>query len=305
MLRAKTVDYLHNVDVQNGDFIFQHLPGPLTRMIVDVSQGIYSHCGMVVEKGGKWYVLEAIGPVKETPANEWIARGIGGRFTLVRMKPQYRPQLPRILEAAYRYLGRPYDVQYEWDDIKIYCSELIYKAVLEGAGLSMAGFVRLGDLKWQLYEKEIRHLDGGDLPLERRMITPDALAFSEYVETVYSSFSASQTQRSAYKVELLEGDWQGNFTLFGSVLPVVVTVDPRNSLGESRIPRGGLGELSFKESRLQRFENDTGEFRFFLKTQQAIDITLEGRLDHSLDSVHGVWKDQLGFHGTFHLSKTH
>ncbi|HRZ39612.1 MAG TPA: hypothetical protein P5246_01250, partial [Candidatus Omnitrophota bacterium] len=105
--------------------------------------------------------------------------------------------------------------------------------------------------------------------------------------------------------ELLEGEWRGDFTLFGSVLPVAMSVDPGHELRGSGIQRGGLCELSFHESRLQRFEDGTGEFRFFLKTQQAIDITLEGRLDHSLDSVHGVWKDQLGFHGTFHLSKTH
>ncbi len=302
-LRANIVNYVEHVDIQNGDFIFQHLPGDLTEMILEVSGGIYSHCGIVVEKHGTLYVLEAIGPVKETPVNEWIARGKGARFTLVRLKKDYQGQVENMIRSAYRYLGRPYDVQYEWDDEKIYCSELIYKAVLEGAGIRIADFVRLGDLKWQPYEQQIRSLDGGGLPLDRRMITPDAVAFSDKVETIYSSFEASQTQKGSYAADLLGGHWRGRFTLFETALPLNMAVGPDLVLEHVEILRGGLSALSLKEGQLKQFDEKTGEFSFFIRTDQAVDVTVRGRVDHSRQSLYGTWRDQLGYQGTFQLSK--
>lgn len=187
VLRSKIINYTKNVDVQNGDFIFQHLPGPLLEMIADMTNSRYSHCGIIVKKPEGFYVLEAIGPVKETPLNEWISHGVGRHFTIVRLKPEYRKNIPEIIREGYVFLGRPYDIQYQWGDKNIYCSELIYKAVLSATGMRLAEFVRLGDMEWQPYEKAIRQITGGELPLERKMITPEALVRSDKVDVVFTS----------------------------------------------------------------------------------------------------------------------
>ena len=61
--------------VQEGDILFQPLPhGQLVDAIEGLSLSIDSHCGIVDRKGGDWYVLEAIGPVRETPLGVWVAR---------------------------------------------------------------------------------------------------------------------------------------------------------------------------------------------------------------------------------------
>ncbi|MFA5259938.1 MAG: YiiX/YebB-like N1pC/P60 family cysteine hydrolase, partial [Candidatus Omnitrophota bacterium] len=190
--KAKMIRYTDNMDIQEGDFIFQHLPGPLTEMIAAVTQSAYSHCGIVVRKTDRWFVLEAIEPVTWTPLNKWIARGEGAHVTLVRLKPQYRRYIPQIIQEAEHYVGRPYDLQYQWDETAIYCSELIYKAVWKGAGIRLADFVRLGELNWRLYEPLIRSLAGGRLPLDRLMITPNDLVHSGAVVMVYSSFPARE-----------------------------------------------------------------------------------------------------------------
>ncbi len=186
-MESKFVNYTKKIDVQNGDFIFQHLPGPLTEMIADMTKSRYSHCGIIVKKADGFVVLQAIGPVKETPLNQWISYGVGRKFTIVRFKKPYQKDIPAMIQEAYKFLGRPYDIQYEWGDQKIYCSELIYKAVFNASGLRLTEFVRLGDMKWQPYEKMIRSLADGDLPLERRMITPESLVVSDKVEVVYVS----------------------------------------------------------------------------------------------------------------------
>ncbi len=187
LVESKLRNYTKNVDVQNGDFIFQHLPGVLTEMIADLTHSRYSHCGIIVKKSEGFVVLQAIGPVKETPLNQWISYGVGRKFTIVRLKKQYQKDIPAIIREAYKFINRPYDIQYQWDNQKIYCSELIYKAVFNAVGLRLADFVRLGDMKWQHYEKMIRQITGGEIPLERAMITPESLVVSDKVELVYES----------------------------------------------------------------------------------------------------------------------
>jgi hypothetical protein len=61
---------------RDGDFLFQSLPhNPLIDAIEGSTHSPFSHCGIVVNRDGKWKVIEAIGPVKETPLPLWIAQG--------------------------------------------------------------------------------------------------------------------------------------------------------------------------------------------------------------------------------------
>ena len=191
-IKTKLFDITKSVDIREGDLMFQHLPGELLEVIADVTNSPYSHCGIVIQKEGQLYVLEAIGPVKVTPLNQWVHRGIGSKVTIVRLKEEYRKKIPNIIAAAFKYKGLPYDIQYEWDDEKIYCSELIYKAAWEGAGIRLAKFRELGELNWGPHEEFIREIAGGTLPLDRQMITPVDLVVSDKVEMVYSTFDKRQ-----------------------------------------------------------------------------------------------------------------
>jgi len=298
-MKSRVIDYTKNIDIKSGDFIFQHLPGPLTEMIADVTKSPYSHCGIIVEKKGGFAVLEAIGPVKETPINEWIARGVGDRFTIVRLKDPYHTFIPQIINRAYRLSGRPYDIQYEWDDKKIYCSELIYKAVQQGAGLCLARFVRLGELNWHRYENLIRRIAGGVLPLDRLMITPEGLAESNEVYTIYSSFPARITDGVSYDFQDLAGVWEGNYMLLQ--IPLLA----RFEVGAAGlVKKGYLGSgLTLESNKIKRFNRRTGEFRCSYRSENNIQINISARMDKSKDVIFGQWNDELGFKGTFVLSK--
>jgi len=298
-IKSGVTDYTKNIQIKSGDFIFQHLPGPLTEMIADVTKSPYSHCGIIVEKKGGFVILEAIGPVKETPINEWIARGEGERFTIVRLKEPYRIFIPQIIEQAYRFSGRPYDIQYEWDDQKIYCSELIHKAVQEGAGLSLARFVRLGDLDWHRYEKQIRQITGGILPLDRIMITPADLAESNEVYMVYSSFPAQIIDGIRYRYQDLAGVWEGKYMLLQIPLLAKVEVGSRGWIRKGSLASG----LILEPSKIIRFNSQTGEFGCSYRSENNIKINISARIDKSKDVIFGKWNDDLGFKGTFVLSK--
>jgi Permuted papain-like amidase enzyme, YaeF/YiiX, C92 family len=72
--------------------------------------------------------------------------------------------------------GRPYDIRYELDDEKIYCSELIYKAFRTATGEELGKLQRLGDLDWRPYRETIEAIENGPAPLDRLMITPRSLS---------------------------------------------------------------------------------------------------------------------------------
>ena len=293
--KAKMIRYSDNIDLQEGDFIFQHLPGPLTEMIAAVTHSAYSHCGIVVKKIGQWFVLEAIGPVKWTPINEWIARGVGENITIVRLKPQYQKSIPRIIQEAGRYAGRPYDLQYEWDETAIYCSELIYRAVWKGAGLGLADFVSLGELDWHPYERQIRSLAGGGLPLERLMITPDDLVHSDAVMMVYSSFPARERVGVQYSHSDLKGTWTGKYLLLNIPLDLRVEADHRG-----RILGGKLASnLEFSPGGMESFNPRLGTFSYTFYSDNHVRIHIKGRIDKSKKVIFGLWKDTLGFSGSF------
>jgi len=193
LIKAQFTDYAGIYQVEEGDFVFQHMLGHLTKMVAEVTDSPYSHCGIVIKKNGEYYVLEAMGTVKETPFDLWVAQGLGQKITIVRLKKDLRSDMPEIIKEAYAFFNRPYDIQYKWDDKNIYCSELIYKAVQNATGVSMAEFVPLGDMNWKPHEKFIRIISGGDIPLERKVITPDSLVRSDTVEIVYSSLESTKS----------------------------------------------------------------------------------------------------------------
>jgi hypothetical protein len=173
-----------NYEPAAGDLVFQSLPyNDLVLAIEGISESPYSHCGIVVNRNGEWYVLEAIGPVKYTPLYDWVDRGREASFVAYRFSKTYK--IGDFIKAAESYLGKPYDSQYEMDDEKIYCSELIYKAFLNTEKIKLGDMKALGQMPWESYEKTIRKYEGGAPPLDRLMITPVNLSKAAELELFY------------------------------------------------------------------------------------------------------------------------
>lgn len=172
---------------KQGDIVFQSLPHiPVIDAIEGCTHSPYSHCGIIVKQGGVWHVLEAIGPVRVTRLDRWIGQGREEAFAVCRLKTDFQPQVAAMITAAERFIGLPYDIQYELDDEKIYCSELIYKGFKAASGQNLGKIVKLGELDWKPHEQVIRAIAGDPLPLDREMITPRDLAKAEQLEEVLS-----------------------------------------------------------------------------------------------------------------------
>jgi cell wall-associated NlpC family hydrolase len=162
---------------KEGDILFQSLPhSALVDAIEGATKSCYSHCGIVAHHNGTWTVIEALEPVRETPFAEWTTQGRDGTFAVYRLNAQLSAKIPEILAQARKFLGRPYDIRYRFDDEYIYCSELIFKAVKNATGVELGKVQKLGELDWGPHLSLICALEGGLPPLSREMISPRALS---------------------------------------------------------------------------------------------------------------------------------
>src|SRR5262245_22490877 len=64
--------------VQDGDIIFQTSQSAQSQAIQVATRSPYSHMGLILLRGGRPFVLEAISHVQLTPLATWAARGTGG-----------------------------------------------------------------------------------------------------------------------------------------------------------------------------------------------------------------------------------
>ena len=71
-------------DVKEGDVIFHTSPSNQSSLIQLATRSKISHCGIVVLKNGKPYVLEARRTLVLTPLEKFIARGTEGRYWIKR-----------------------------------------------------------------------------------------------------------------------------------------------------------------------------------------------------------------------------
>ena len=118
-------------DVREGDVIFQTSLSQQSPLIKMGTRSTITHCGVVVMKDEKPYVLETQKTLVLTPLKKFIARGKDGKYW------HKRPKLDNIKIKYSGYLGKPYDLAFKFDNGKFYCSELIYDVYLNQLGVEL------------------------------------------------------------------------------------------------------------------------------------------------------------------------
>jgi len=173
-----------------GDVLVQSITpcGRLLRTVKGVTESKWCHCGIVDKKDSRWVVCEAVGDgVRYTPLAYFLLRGDEIDFEVYRLAGESRQRAGDLAKCCRTYVGRPYDIQYELDDEKIYCSELVYKAYRDATGgQEVAQVQRFGDLNWQPHKDDIIHYHGSDdLPLDRKVVTPVSLTRSQQLGKIF------------------------------------------------------------------------------------------------------------------------
>ena len=174
-------------DWQNGDIVFQDSESTQSKAIKLVTNSKYSHCGIVMNLNDEWMVLEAVQPVKVTPIDEWIAGGTEGQYVRKRLKNGKQLSVAvanKMWKIGESYIGKNYDIFFDWSDDRLYCSELVYKIYQRGAGIELGTMKKLKE--YNLNSKEVQDQlklrYGADIPLNHKMISPQDIFESDLLE---------------------------------------------------------------------------------------------------------------------------
>jgi len=171
--------------LRDGDLIFQTSRSSQSVAIQRATGSPYSHMGLILFRGGKPYVFEAISTVRFTALDQWIARGTGRHFVVKRLRNASRDLNPAGVEklgaAARRFEGRPYDLAFDWSDDRIYCSELVWKAYDRALGIQIGTLQRVRDfnLSDPAVRAKMRERYGSKVPLNEPVISPVSMFRSD------------------------------------------------------------------------------------------------------------------------------
>ena len=170
-----------------GDIVFHTSTSAQSVAVQSATHSLYSHMGIVLIKEGRPVVLEAVQPVKYTDLKTWLNRGKGQQYVIKRLTSPIKPAaVSKLDQEAKRYLGKPYDLTFEWSDDRIYCSELVWKLYKSALGIELAPLAKLGsfDLTAPAVKAKLKERYGNRIPLNEPVIAPSAIFDSTLLTTV-------------------------------------------------------------------------------------------------------------------------
>ena len=126
-------------NIREGDVIFQTSTSEQSPLIKLATRSVITHCGIIIMKGSKPYVLETSWTLQLTPLDKFIARGKGGRYWLKRSEKD------NIKIEYAHYMGKPYDLAFSFNNDISYCSELVYDIYKKQLGIELCEPKKVGD----------------------------------------------------------------------------------------------------------------------------------------------------------------
>lgn len=195
--------------IRAGDLVFQDLAcGLRCDLIRAVTSSPYSHVGIVLEENGERVVWEALGPVGPTPLAEWIERGRGQRVAVYRPRAPLLADLNAVAAEVRRMRGLPYDGDYQWDDDRIYCSELVAKAFERASGRVWFSPRPLGPGSFGPHRATIHRMSRGRLTETTPLVAPVDLIRSAHLEPIVDELRGEATSPAGLPSPGPRPDWR-------------------------------------------------------------------------------------------------
>jgi len=191
--QTEVAQLIKNDEIKSGDLIFQTSLSGQSKAIQLATKSKYSHCGIIYKNGTEYYVFEAIQPVMMTALSDWIARGENGKYVIKRLKNAdeilTQEKLEKMQLAGKEFNGKDYDLTFEWNDDKIYCSELIWKIYQRATGIELGKLEKLSDfdLSNEVVKAKMKERYGANIPKDEIVISPKAIFESGQLSLVISN----------------------------------------------------------------------------------------------------------------------
>ncbi|MFM2016552.1 MAG: hypothetical protein RL007_208 [Bacteroidota bacterium] len=180
--------------VFDGDIIMINSNSPQAVLLNQLVGGKYNHVGIIFQrkKDGILMVTDVQDSVVATPLTDFVASAVNGEVCVLRLKDASKvlneDKVRSLREATRSYAKKPFDPVLNWDDSKIYSSELVWKVYDKSMMLKLCktGTVADFDISEQK-QKELSSTYGGNVSNKDEAVSPDAIYNSPKLEIIYES----------------------------------------------------------------------------------------------------------------------
>ncbi|MBL7933288.1 MAG: peptidoglycan peptidase [Bacteroidia bacterium] len=173
--------------LKDGDIVFIVNSQGQGRAIQLATHSKYTHVGIVFFENGKPMVYHAVEPVMKSTLAEFISFSGDGRYEMRRLKDRsvLTDSVIRVMKKlATKELDKHYDLEFNWSDEEMYCSEYVWKIYKRALNIEVGQLKPLGsfDLSHPLVKEMLEERYDGKIPLNEKMISPGDMFESELVE---------------------------------------------------------------------------------------------------------------------------
>jgi hypothetical protein len=176
--------------LQEGDIIFHESLSEQAKAIKLATKSRYSHVGIIFKYKDELKVLEAIQPVKITELESFVKRGVNQHFVIKRIKNSEdlltKDKIRMMKEYGNSFIGKNYDLYFQWSNEKIYCTELVWKIYHKILNLELGELKTLEDfnLTDPIVKKIMKARYGSKIPLKEPVISPSDMFDSQILEEI-------------------------------------------------------------------------------------------------------------------------
>jgi len=176
--------------LKEGDIIFQETKSEQAKAIKLATHSKYTHVGIIFKDKKKFKVLEAIQPVSIISVESFINRGVNRQYVIKRLKKFNNgltgTDIEKMKKSGLKYIGKNYDIYFEWSDKNIYCSELVWKIYKYALNIEVGKLQKLKDfdLNHSYVKKLMKKRHGNNIPFEELVISPQSIFESANLLTV-------------------------------------------------------------------------------------------------------------------------
>ena len=153
-------------DLQEGDIVFIESKSSQSPYIKVGTMSKWTHCGIVVNTPQGLKVLEASKTVRLTPFAKFIGSAKNENWTVKRPKQK----LTKPINYS-KYLGMPYDLEFKFNNGKMYCSELVW-LVYKNQGIELSKPRKVSSFVFTRIPKVKKLMQKRSITMEQEAVAP-------------------------------------------------------------------------------------------------------------------------------------
>jgi|SRR5579864_8772525 len=192
--------------LQIGDIVFIRISNFLYRRVAEATGSWISHVGLIDrQEEGEWLVAESTFPFSRyTPLTMFLRRSEKGKCAFMRLKTPPNSSTHSKLQAEARQrLRKMYHLGFDFDSRLQFCPKFVFEVYRDALGVDIGAVETFRDLLnkqpdspkafWKIWFL-------GQIPWDRRTVTPESQYRSELLEVVCENRTSSKKHDSVRKL---------------------------------------------------------------------------------------------------------